>query len=474
MSLVEGRENRGPMDEELAYLSVAEMSALIQEKMVSPVEIVKAILSRIDALDSRLKSYITVCADTALAEAEEAESEIGKGEYRGPLHGIPISHKDISLTRGVRTTAHSRVLLDFIPAEDATHVSRLRGSGMILLGKTNLTEFACGAMELFGVPQNPWNLEYYAGGSSGGSASALAAGLAIAATGTDTGGSIRVPASFCGIVGLRPTFGRVSRFGVFPVSWSMDQVGPMARTVTDCALLMSVMAGLDQRDPTTAAVPVPNFTSSLDKGLHGVVLGVPQKYFLEGLAPDIEAAFRETLIMFEELGAKVEPINMPHACDLYPVMEVIMMVEAFGEHAATLRRHYTDYATKTRRRLASGAFYTAADYQHALRIRALWIKDVRSALSSVDALLTPTVPTTAFTVKAQLDVPPDCGQFTRPFSLSGNPALSLPCGFSKNGLPIGLQIVGRPFDEPLLFQVGAGYEMATSWHKKRAPLEGRA
>lgn len=472
MSLVEGRESRGPMDAELAYLSVAEMSALIQRKTVSPVEVVKAILSRVDALDTYLNSYITVCADTALAEAEQAEGEIAKGAYRGPFHGIPISHKDISLTQGVHTTAHSRVLLDFIPTEDATHVSRLKGSGMILLGKTNLTEFACGAMELFGLPRNPWNLEYYAGGSSGGSASALAAGLAVAATGTDTGGSIRVPASWCGIVGLRPTFGRVSRYGVLPLSWSMDQVGPMARTVADCALLMSVMAGYDPRDPTSATVPVPNFTSSLDKGLHGLVLGVPQNYFLEGLDPDVETAFRETLRTFEGLGAEIEPVNVPHACDLRPVWEVILTVEAFAEHAATLRRHYSDYGTKTRRRLASGAFYTAADYQHALRIRALWIQDVRSALSSVDALLTPTVPTTAFTVKAQLDVPPDCGQFTRPFSLSGNPALSLPCGFSEDGLPIGLQIVGRPFDENLIFQVGTGYEMATTWHERRAPLEG--
>ncbi|HLJ58858.1 MAG TPA: amidase [bacterium] len=463
------------MDCDLAYGSLIRLGRLLDQRQVSPVDIVRALLERINQYNGRLASYITVCGDAALEEARAAEQEITRaGHRRGRLHGLPIAHKDVSLTRGVRTTAHSRCLLDSVPDRDATYVRRLRDAGMILLGKTNTTEFACGTMDLFGVHRNPWDLGRYAGGSSGGSANALAAGLAVAATGSDTGGSIRVPASFCGVVGLKPTYGRVSRNGLLPLSWSMDHVGPMARTTADCALLLNGMAGHDPADPTSASAPVPDFADGLDAGIRGMVLGIPRQHFYEGLDPEVDAALRGALRELESLGARLEPVDLPLAAHIVAPGGILIMAEAFGLHAARLRERGREYGTRTRRRIASGACYTSGEYEEAVRVRVAWTHQVGAALGRVDAIVTPTLPQPAFPVETQLGEPPDTSWGTRHFNMSGHPALTVPCGFTSAGLPVGMQLAGRYFDEASLFRIAHAYEQATPWHTRRPALAAAA
>ncbi|MHB8731931.1 MAG: amidase [bacterium] len=461
------------MTADLAYRSLTELGRLLDARKVSPVEIVIAALERIERYNDRFASYITVCGDAAMAEARRAEQEITGGRGRRTrLHGLPIAHKDISLTKGVRTTAHSRCLLEHVPDRDATHVRRLAEAGMIMLGKTNTTEFACGTMDLFGVARNPWDLSRYTGGSSAGSANALAAGMAPAATGSDTGGSIRVPASFCGIVGLKPTYGRVSRYGLIPLSWSMDHVGPMARTVADCALLLSVMAGHDPLDPTSARTPVPDFTDGLDAGVRGVVLGVPKQHFYEGLDPEVDAAVRAALRHLEGEGARLEPVDLPLGGHIAGPGGILIMAEAYGLHAGQLRERAADYGDRTRRRIASGACYTSGEYEAAMRVRVAWTRQAARALERVDAIVTPTLPHAAFTVEVQkAGEPPDTSWGTRHFNLSGHPALTFPCGFTAAGLPVGMQLAGRYFDEAALFRIAHAYERSTPWHERRPALE---
>jgi aspartyl-tRNA(Asn)/glutamyl-tRNA(Gln) amidotransferase subunit A len=460
------------MAADLAYTSLTELGRLLDARKVSPVEIVSAALDRIERYNGRLASYITVCGEAALAAARRAEQEItGGGGRRTRLHGLPIAHKDISLTKGVRTTAHSRCLIEHVPDRDATHVRRLAEAGVIMLGKTNTTEFACGTMDVFGVARNPWDLSRYTGGSSAGSASALAAGMAPAATGSDTGGSIRVPASFCGIVGLKPTYGRVSRYGLIPLSWSMDHVGPMARTVADCALLLSTMAGHDPLDPTSARTPVPDFTDRLGAGVRGMVLGVPKQHFYEGLEPEVDAAARAALRHLEGEGARLEPVDLPLAGHIAGPGGILIMAEAYGLHARQLRERAADYGDRTRRRIASGACYTSGEYEAATRVRVAWTRQAARALERVDAIVTPTLPHAAFTVEVQkAGEPPDTSWGTRHFNLSGHPALTLPCGFTAAGLPIGMQLAGRYFDEATLFRIAHAYERSTPWHDRRPAL----
>jgi len=460
------------MHVELFYLSAAELSRRIERRAVSPVEIVTALLDRIARYNGTLYSYITVCGDAAVRDAREAEHEIAAGRRRGPLHGLPIAQKDIIFTRGVRTTCHSRALLEFVPEFDATVVGRLAGAGTILLGKTNTTEFATGGTDVFGVPVNPWDTSRFTGGSSAGSGNALAAGLAVLATGSDTGGSIRGPASYCGIVGLKPTYGRVSRHGVFPLSWSMDHVGPMARTVEDCALLLHAMAGQDPLDPTSSARPVPDYAGGLDGGVRGLRLGVPVQFFFERIDPDVDRLVRAALGRLEELGARLEPVDLPRAADSYPAGRVLIASEAFGVHAPRMRRQCRDYGPRARRRIAAGAFFTAAEYQQAAQIRALWCRELSQVLERVDAVVTPTMPTPAITVEVQAaGPPPDIGKFTQPFNVTGHPALSVPCGFAAGGLPVAVQVVGRMFDEQTLLRIGHTYEQHTEWHTRHPAPE---
>ncbi|HYM70719.1 MAG TPA: amidase [bacterium] len=459
------------MSSDLAFRSVVELSRLIGDRQISPVDVVAALLDAIDRWNSTLRSYITVCAESALADARRAERDIAAGDYRGPLHGIPVSHKDISWTAGIRTTAHSKILLDYVPDADATHVARLQRAGMILLGKTNTTEFATGGMEIFGTTRNPWDLTSFTGASSGGSANALAAGLAVAATGSDTGGSIRIPSSFCGVVGVKPTFGRVSRHGLIALSYTMDHVGPMARTVADCALLLRQMAGYDPLDPSSSQVPIPDFAAGFDRGLAGTVLGVPEHHFYENLDPEVDVALRSALQRFEHLGARLEPVAVPHAGDMMPVGLILSYVESFSQHAEWLRARAAEYGTRSRRRFCAGAFYTAAEYQQAMQLRTLWIQELDDVFQRVDALVTPTVPFPAFAIAVQESGPPNTTWNTRHFNVSGHPALSLPCGFSAAGLPIGMQLTGKWFDEPTLFRIAHAYEQSTRWHKQRPSLQ---
>jgi aspartyl-tRNA(Asn)/glutamyl-tRNA(Gln) amidotransferase subunit A len=457
--------------DEFLQLPIRELARRFRSRELSPLELTQSLLERTQAHDARLRSYITVCADTALEAARQAERELRSGDDRGPLHGVPVAHKDNLWTRSVRTTAHSRTLLEFVPEDDATAVERLAGAGMVLLGKTNTTEFACGDLHLFGDTPNPWDTSSFSGASSGGSASALAAGLALAATGSDTGGSIRAPASFCGVVGVKPTYGRVSRFGLVPLSPTMDHVGPMARTVADAALLLGAMSGHDPRDPSSARQPVPDFAAGLEPELGGLVLGVPEGHFYKGLEPAVDGAVREALRVLEGLGARLEPVSLPLAGELSAAASVVTMSEAFGQHAGRLRERAADYGPKARRRIAAGAFYSAADYQEALQVRALWLHQLGGVFASVDALLTPTLPFTAFPTELQHSGPPDTSWGTRQFNLSGHPAMTLPCGFEAGGLPIGLQVIARPFDERTMFQVGHAFEQATPWHRRRPSLE---
>lgn len=461
-------------EEEIAFLSLTEASRLIAAGDLSPVEVATALLERIDRYNGVLRSFITVRREEALTEARAAGAEIRAGRSRGPLHGLPIAHKDVLWTAGVRTTAHSATMREHVPAEDATAVARLRRAGMILLGKTNTTEFACGTMDFFGFSRNPWDLSRYTGGSSGGSANALAAGLAIAATGSDTGGSIRAPSAFCGVVGVKPTYGRVSRHGLVPLSWTQDSVGPMARRASDCALLLEAMAGPDPRDPTASTAAVPPFATSIGAGITGVRLGIPEGHFYRGLEPDVEGAVRAALDQLEALGARLEPVRLPHAGDLAAVGGILVMSEAYALHAARLRTQGHLYGTRTRQRILAGAFYTAAEYGEAWQIRSVWIREVEEAFRAVDALVTPTLPITAFPIEVQQSGPPDTSWGTRHFNLSGHPALSLPCGFSGGGLPIGLQLAAPYFGEALLFRIAHAYEEAAPWHRRRPDLDGAA
>ena len=460
------------MDSELWYFSAAELSERIARRTVSPVEIVEALLERIARYNGLLHSYITLCGDEALRAARDAEREIAAGRRRGPLHGLPIAQKDIIFTRGVRTTCHSRTLLTFVPEEDATVARRLAEAGTILLGKTNTTEFATGGTDVFGVPKNPWDTSRYTSGSSAGAGNSLAAGLAVLATGSDTGGSIRGPASYCGVVGLKPTYGRVSRHGVFPLSWSMDHIGPMTRTVADCALLLSAMAGPDPLDPTASAHPVPDYGSGLDRGVRGMTIGVPNQHFYDKIDPEVDRLVRAALRRLEELGARVEPIDLPHAADAVPAGWTLIACEAFGAHAPRLRRQWTDYGPRARRRIAAGAFFTAGEYQQAAQIRAVWCRELSQALRRVDAIAVPTMPTPAFTLEVEAaGPPPDAGKFTILFNLTGHPALSVPCGFAAGSLPVGIQLVGKAFDEHTLFRIGHAYEQHTEWHTRHPALE---
>jgi aspartyl-tRNA(Asn)/glutamyl-tRNA(Gln) amidotransferase subunit A len=452
---------------ELSFLPVTTLAALLRARELSPVELVAALLARIDRFDPLLKSYITVCHESALTAAKAAEKEIAEGRYRGPLHGIPVAHKDISLTKGVRTTAHSKTLRNFVPSTDATHVSHLAAAGMILLGKTNTTEFACGDMAEFGYTPNPWDVTRFSGASSGGSASALAAGLAVATTGTDTGGSIRAPAGFCGVVGVKPTFGRVSRCGVIPLSWTMDHAGPMTRTVADAALMLTAMSGYDPLDPSSAREPVPSFAAELTPELTEVVIGVPETYFFDNLSAEVAQAVDAALAQLCELGAQLMPVRLPMASELEPIGSLLVGVEAYSQHAERLRLQAADYGPKARRRIAVGAFFTAAEYQQALQLRRLWIAELDGVLQRVDVLVTPTLPFTAFTIATQIEGPPDTSWGTRHFNLSGHPAMTVPCGVDQQGLPIGLQIVAKAFDEAAMFRVAHAFEQATVWHRRR-------
>ena len=453
---------------DLPFLSIGELAPLIERGDVSPVEVTRTVLGRIAALDGRLNAYITVLHDEALSAAREAEKAIRAGGTLGPLHGIPISLKDLFWTEGVRTTAGSAILADFVPEEDAHSVARLKAAGAVIVGKTNLHEFAFGVTTInphYGPTRNPWDTDRSPGGSSGGSAAAVAAGLCTASMGTDTGGSVRIPAALCGIVGLKPTYGRVSRHGVVPLAWTMDHAGPMTRTVCDAALMLNAIAGHDPRDPASADAPVPDFTAGLDAGLKGLRLGVPQHYYFDGLDPEVEKAVREAIDLLGRQGAMVEEVALPRLEYAPATYWPISISEAAAYHHDWLTNRPEDYGHDVRQRMEPGLLVPAVRYLQAQRARRLIADDFRQALRVVDALLAPTTPIPAPRIEAAVTpaVRSALLRLTSPANLAGLPALSVPCGFTGAGLPVGLQIIGRAFDEATVLRVGHAYETAAGW-----------
>ena len=456
---------------DLCDLGIAELGRRYRGRELSPVDVTTAHLTRIERLDKTLNSYVTVTAEQALADARAAEAAISHGNA-GPLAGIPIAYKDLYATRGVLTTGGSALLADWIPDHDATCVTRLAQAGMVMLGKLITHEFAFGIQfpgHRFLPARNPWNLDHIPGGSSSGSGAALAAGLTVGALGSDTGGSIRGPAAFCGIVGLKPTYGRVSRAGVLTLSWTLDHTGPMARSVEDCAFMLQALAGYDAADPASSREPVPDYAAGLTGGVRGLRIGVPRDYFFHDVKPEVAEAFESAMQTLRGLGADVREVTIPSIWSS-PALMVIMLTEAFAYHARDLRERPQLYGEVLREKLMAGALFTAEEYVQAQRLRARLCEDVNQVLGEVDLLATPTTPVTAPSFSTVYDPNfPFARSNMAPFNMTGQPTLALPCGFAPNGLPVSLQLSGRPFDEATVLRAGHAYEQATDWHTRRPP-----
>jgi aspartyl-tRNA(Asn)/glutamyl-tRNA(Gln) amidotransferase subunit A len=461
----------------LSSLSVAELAPMLKGKKVSPCDVAEDILNRIQESNARLNAYVYVQPEMVRQQARRAESEIVRGLYRGPLHGIPISLKDNILTAGVPTRAGSKILGNYVPAEDATLVRRLRRAGAVLVGKTNLSEFAYGAETNnphFGRAFNPWDTERIPGGSSGGSAAAVAALMCSASIGTDTGGSVRIPSALCGVVGLKPTYGRVSCHGVVPLSSTLDHVGPLARGVLDIALVLRVIAGYDRLDEFSSRKPVPDYFSQAKLSRKAIRLGVPREYFFDHLHPEVSSAVKTAYETFEKLGGRLEAVSLPHVAEAMECSNSLLHAEAtsFHQSAGYFPSRAADYAQDVRERLEAGSRVLATDYLQALRTRKLAQKDFEKALTVVDAIVAPSTPIPAprledETVKVNSHketVRSSLVRLNRPANLTGLPAITIPCGLTRSRLPIGLQIVGRLFEEGTILRIAHAYERATEWH----------
>ena len=472
------------MDElEICYQTAASLSRLLQQGEISPVEIVEAHLSRIRATEPTLNSYITLLPDAALAAARQAETDLRAGRSRGPLHGIPVALKDLFHTGGVRTTSGSRIFDTFTPTHDGAVAARLRHAGAILLGKLNMHQFAYGPTGEnpdYGPMHNPWNPDLVTGGSSGGSGSAIAAGQCTIATGTDTGGSIRIPAALCGIVGLKPTYGRVSRRGLTPLAWTMDHPGPMTRTVADAALTLQAIAGHDPQDVASANLPVPDYAAALTPApdLRGLRIAAPRQYFDAPLDPEVRQSVTAALTVLESLGAEIHDVDFPEYNDAAAISTTILMAEASAAFRDLLQTDAPQIYEPVRLRLEAGLFITAADYLRAQQARAVFDRAARRLLTDADLIAGPTAPVTAPPLfqqqvqagEHQINTVAALTQYTRPYNLTGFPAISVPCGFSANNLPIGLQLAAPPYHEPTLLQAAHAYEQATDWHTRRPPI----
>ncbi len=464
-----------PIDQ-LTALTIVEAAHAFRARELSPVELTRACLERIEALDGRLNAFITVLPERALAEAKEAEGRLARGEPRGPLDGIPFALKDLYETAGIRTTAGAKILADYVPQRDATCVRRLNEAGAVLLGKTNMHEWAFGgttAVSHFGPCHNPWDLERIPGGSSGGSAAALAAALCLGSLGSDTGGSIRMPASLCGIVGLKPTYGRVSKQGVIPLGESMDHAGPMARTVEDTALILQAIAGLDPDDPTTVDRPVPDYSASLTGDIRGLRVGVPHQDTLSGVEEAVLGGIEEALRTLATLGATVVEVPAPWLLKAVVIWPTIVGPEAAQYHRQNLEQRPQDFAEQVRNRLLAGRNLLAVDYLRGLDVQRRIKEDVARLFADIDLLVTPTTPFTATLIAEELAATgreSRIHRFTAPFDVTGQPAISLPCGFDGRGLPIGLQLAGRPWEEETVLRAAHAYEQATDWHRRRPAL----
>jgi aspartyl-tRNA(Asn)/glutamyl-tRNA(Gln) amidotransferase subunit A len=479
---------------DLTTLTITEALEQLRARQFSAVELTRAYLDRIEQHDSSIQAYLTVTPDRALADAEAADQALASGDSR-PLLGIPLAIKDVLSTAGIETTCGSRILKGYVPIFTATAVKRLESAGMIMLGKTNMDEFAMGSStenSAYKVTRNPWDTTRVPGGSSGGSSAAVAARMAAGAVGTDTGGSIRQPGAFCGIVGLKPSYGRVSRYGLVAFGSSLDCAGPMARTVEDVARLLAVMAGHDPLDSTSLDVPVPDYRAALTGSVRGMKIGVPKEYFIDGIQPEIERAVRAAIEHLRGLGAEVIDISLPHTDYSLPVYYIIAPAEAsanlarydgirFGQRIDKGEMWDTYKATRgqgfgaeVKRRIMLGTYalsagYYDAYYGKAQQVRTLIRRDFDRAFEQVDAVLAPTTPKTAFKLGENVNDPLQMyleDVFTLPPSLAGVAGLSVPCGFDSNGLPIGLQVIAAPFREEVALRVAHAYEQTTDWHKR--------
>jgi aspartyl-tRNA(Asn)/glutamyl-tRNA(Gln) amidotransferase subunit A len=462
---------------ELCYLTIREAGHLLKNGHVSPVELTRAFLSRIENLDGTLQSYITVLSDRALSEARRAEAEILRGDYRGPLHGVPIALKDLYDTAGTRTTASSRVMADRVPTEDSTATTRLAAAGSILLGKLAMHEFALGGPDPtcgFPLARNPWNLDHIPGGSSSGSGTAVAAGLCMGSLGSCTGGSIRGPAAYCSIVGLKATYGRVSRYGVVPLSWTLDHCGPMTWTVEDTAIMLQAIAGHDPKDPTSSHAPVPDYSAALVDDIKGMTIGVPRHFFFADdplIDRDNLAVIETALKTLQDLGARVVDVQIPSLQYAGASQPVIMLSEAFAYHARKLRSKPEEFGDMVRTRFRTGALFSSGEYVQAQRVRNVIKRDFARALQQVDLIASPTMsnPPPAFqgiNVMTTARTP----SFTGPYNLTGMPAISVPAGFTPKGLPVGLQLAGKPFDEPTVLRAAYTFQQAVRLFEKRPPV----
>jgi aspartyl-tRNA(Asn)/glutamyl-tRNA(Gln) amidotransferase subunit A len=471
-------------DAEIVFKSGQELAALIKSREVSPVDLVRAYLDRIEALNPGLNAFITVTADQALGRAREAEKEIAAGKYRGPLHGVPYAPKDILATKGIRTTNGSKVTAERVPNYESTITARLNKAGAIMLGKLNLLEFAMGSgvVSGFGPARNPWDPDYGPGGSSSGSGAALAAYMIPLAVGTDTGGSIRNPAAMCGIVGLKQTYGRVSRYGVTTLSWTLDHAGPMTKSVADAAAMLQVMAGPDPKDATAAREPVPDYSKALRGDVKGLRIGVPTNYFFDEAHADLTAAVRGAIRHLQQMGARVVDVEVPHAKLAGSAGWIIAMAEGACFHEKRLKEKPDLFDPLVRERLEAAKFYPAVDYIKSMRIRTILMDEMRRVFQTCDVMAVPGGGPAAKLESAQTarsDVKP--GSKPTPFrggttfigDMTGLPAIVMPCGFTQGppALPLTIQFYGRPFDEATLFRVSHAYESTTEWHKRRPPLD---
>ena len=459
---------------DIPFLSTAELARLIEGKEVSPVEATEAYLERIDDLDFKFNSYFTVCREEALKAAQEAEQDIIRGRYLGAMHGIPVAVKDQLLSKGIRSTGGSRFLADFIPEEDATVVANLKKAGAILLGKTNLSEFAISSSHRYSTPLNPWNLDMQTAGSSSGSAAATAAFLCATSLGEDTGGSIRRPAGWCGIVGLKPSWGRVSRYGLMRGVWSMDTVGPLSRTVEDAAITLGAIAGHDPKDPYTWDTPVPDYRQALDGDLGGIRVGVITELTRnDQVDPEVTQAVVNGATLLGELGASVEEVSLPLG-DHSRLIRTLQVVEPALDHRRWIRERLQDYGHEARIKLLTGSIIPAQAYYKAQKLRTFLRQQVLEALETYDVLVSPTDTTPAQPIGGDQVITSKGSArpsylMTTTFSLASVPAISVPCGLSSQGLPIGLQIGARPGGEETVLKVAHAYEQNTSWHTMRPP-----
>ena len=463
--------------QDIPFLPAAELSRLIKSRTVSPVEAVEAYLERIGGLNSKLYAYLTVCPDRALQAAREAERSIIRGDYLGPMHGIPVAVKDQLSTKGIRTTGGSLIYKDHVPTEDATVIAKLYASGAILLGKLNMTEFATSSLShMFDTARNPWDLERLTGMSSTGSGAATAAFMCATSLGEDTGGSVRLPAAWCGIVGLRPSWGRVSRYGLMPGCWSLDTVGPLSRTVEDCAMTLQVIAGHDPRDAYTWDVPVPDYRAVLDGDIAGVKVGVVKEIlYSDAVDPEILASVKKATSVLEELGASVKEVSIPLAPHALSISSGLR-IEAPVTHWELLKHRRRELARENRISYMVGSILPAQAYYKAQKLRDLLRRQVLDALKETDMLLTPTTGIAAQSIAPDPAVQTEgtakrfSWALTAAFSLANTPALSMCCGFTSEDLPIGLQIAGRPFDETTVLKTAHAYERSTTWRTRRPPI----